>query len=74
MNTSLNRRDFLDHGSSVARVNTGSEHAAAWRFTGANGTALTAVNVADEPSRVAFPNAPGIWTDAVSGNEFTTHG
>jgi len=65
---------FIDHGSSVARVNSGSAHAAAWRFTGANGMALTAVNVADVPCRVAFPNAAGIWTDGVSGDEFRAQG
>ncbi|HEV8072183.1 MAG TPA: DUF6259 domain-containing protein [Planctomycetaceae bacterium] len=65
---------FIDHGSSVARVNSGSTHAAAWRFTGANGTALTSINVGNEPCRVVFPNAAGIWIDAVSGERFRTQG
>ncbi|HSP62285.1 MAG TPA: hypothetical protein VLQ90_04815, partial [Pyrinomonadaceae bacterium] len=65
---------IVDHGSSVARVNSGSAQAAAWRFTSANGVALTAVNVADDSCQITFPVAPGTWTDAVTGVEFTARG
>jgi hypothetical protein len=65
---------LIDHGSSMEQVNSGSAQAAAWRFTGANGTALTAANVADEPGHVVFPNAAGTWRDAVSCEEFTARG
>ena len=65
---------FIDHGSSVAHVNSGNVHAAAWRFSGVTGAALTAVNVADVPCRLAFPNTTGTWTDGVSGDKFTAQG
>jgi hypothetical protein len=48
--------------------------AAAWRFTSANGVALTAVNVGDEPCNVTFPNAPGRWRDAITEAEFGGQG
>jgi hypothetical protein len=60
----------IDDGSSVAVVNSGSPTAAAWRFANAKGIALTAVNVADTPHTVAFANAPGVWRDGVSGEDF----
>jgi hypothetical protein len=69
-----NMARLIDHGSSVAQVNSGSARAAAWRFTSATGMALTAVNVDDEPCQVAFPNAAGTWRDAVTGEEFTARG
>jgi len=73
---------LIDHGSSVEQVgprqNPAAGHvppgAAAWRFTGANGIALTTVNVADEPCQVAFPNVSGTWRDAVTGEEFVARG
>jgi hypothetical protein len=73
---------LIDHGSSEEQVsprqNPAASHvppsAAAWRFTGANGIALTTVNVADEPCQVAFPNVSGTWRDAVAGEEFVARG
>jgi hypothetical protein len=65
---------IIDHGSSVAQVTSGSPQAAAWRFTGTRGVALTAVNVADAPCQIVFQNAPGTWIDAVTGVEFTARG
>jgi len=70
------RRDIarlIDYGSSVAAVKTGFPRVAAWRFAGPNGAALTAVNVADIPHRIVFPNAPGTWRDGVKGEVFTAH-
>jgi hypothetical protein len=73
---------IIDHGSSVGQVSPrqnpaaahGAPSAGAWRFTGANGIALTAVNVADEPCQIAFQNVPGTWRDAVTGDECTARG
>ena len=68
------RRDIarlIDYGSSVAAVKTGFPRVAAWRFSGPNGTALTAVNVADIAHRIAFSNTPGTWRDSVRGEVFT---
>ena len=66
---------IIDHGSSVSRVDSGSPRlVAAWRFTSAHGTALTCVNVADEPHTVAFPGTSGTWKDVVKEEPFTASG
>jgi hypothetical protein len=62
---------FIDHGSSVELVRTAFPRVAGWRFTSSRGTALTAVSVADIPRDVSFPNTPGTWKDALSGEVFT---
>jgi hypothetical protein len=64
----------IDHGGTVTAVNAGFPRVAAWRFAGTNGVALTAVNVADIPHRIVFPNAPGTWLDGVKGEMFTAQG
>jgi hypothetical protein len=61
-------------GRVKATVNTGFPRVAAWRFTGTNGIALTAANVADIPHQIVFPNAPGTWRDGVKGDVFTSQG
>ncbi len=62
---------ILDHGSSVELVRTAFPRVVGWRFTGARGTVLTAVSVAEGPREVRFPNASGAWVDAVTGDRFT---
>ena len=62
---------FIDHGSSVELVRTPFPRVAGWRFTSNQGAALTAVSVADAPRDVSFPNTPGTWKDALSGEVFT---
>ncbi|MGO8952031.1 MAG: DUF6259 domain-containing protein [Rhodomicrobium sp.] len=65
---------FIDHGSTVAAVASHFPRAAGWRFTSANGVALTAVSVAEVPRQIVFPDAPGSWRDGVSGDTFTAQG
>jgi hypothetical protein len=69
-----NLAKFIDHGSSVAPVRSDFPRAAAWRFTGTNGMALTAVSVSDESRPIVFPNAPGTWQDGITGDVFTAQG
>ena len=61
---------IIDHGSSVELLRSQFPRAAGWRFTSDKGMALTAVNLADVPREVHFPNTSGTWVDAVSGKEF----
>ena len=71
------RRDLakvIDYGSAVVPVRSDFPRVAAWRFTGPNGTALTAVSVADVPRPIVFPNAPGTWRDGVTGEMFAASG
>jgi hypothetical protein len=65
---------LIDFGSAVRAIHSDFPRVAAWRFTGANGVALTAANVAEAPRPIVFPNAPGTWYDAVSGQAFTAQG
>lgn len=58
----------------MAPVHSNFPRVAAWRFTGTNGMALTAVSVADGPRPIVFPNAPGSWRDGVKGEVFTAQG
>jgi hypothetical protein len=60
----------IDYEAAVSRVQTGFPRVAAWRFTGPNGSALTCVNVADEPRSVSFSDAAGVWRDGVNGETF----
>jgi len=64
----------IDFGSSVAVVHSNFPRVAGWRFTGANGTALTAVSVAEVPRQIVFPTTTGSWRDAVGGQVFTAQG
>jgi hypothetical protein len=65
---------IIDFGSSVARVNAHSPRAVGWRFTGARGTALTAVSVDETPQNLNFVNAAGTWKDFVTGQTFSAGG
>jgi hypothetical protein len=65
---------IIDHGSTVESVRTPFVKAAGWRFSSSRGTALTAVNVADDARDVAFTNAAGAWQDEVAGETFTAQG
>jgi hypothetical protein len=65
---------FIDHGGTVAAVNSRPPRAAGWRFTSPRGMALSAVNVADAPCHFVFPNAAGTWVDEVKGEKFAAQG
>jgi hypothetical protein len=58
----------------VAAVPSAFPRVAGWRFSGAKGTALTAVSVAEVPRQILFPQAPGAWRDGVSGDILTAQG
>jgi hypothetical protein len=61
---------IIDHDSSVDMVRTPFPRAVGWRFTSRRGTALSAVNVAEVPRHVSFPNTTGTWKDGVTGDVF----
>lgn len=65
---------YVDFGSSVAPVTTNDAQVAAWRFTGGNGFALTAVNVGGTPVNVTFANAKGTWLDGVKNEQYAAQG